>query len=260
MEAWVKGAPRFISEQSRIVTLSPNPRRRNVTLEQGFGQLSARIRTRATSVNGSPGLKTTADLSKTNLTHLVVTREETGRTRVYMDRKVVATRDQNGDLSNWNLNYPLVLANELTQDRGWLGELHLVALYDRALTEADVHTHFKIGTQRSSAPVGSNQLTIFTRRVDLESNLVTGLDGTNNVVALFLDADVKSLQGYLGVHEQAHANHGIVFGQGARWNNEHELYVGFRGSGNRLMVSHGGELSNKEWCCGNVAGREQQHD
>jgi len=34
-----------------------------------------------------------------------------------------------GQLSNWNCDYPLVLANEATNDRPWLGKLHGFAIY-----------------------------------------------------------------------------------------------------------------------------------
>jgi hypothetical protein len=40
---------------------------------------------------------------------------------------------------------PLVLANEPGGARLWLGELHLVAIYDRALTAAEVNSNFMAG-------------------------------------------------------------------------------------------------------------------
>lgn len=39
------------------------------------------------------------------------------------------------DFSNWE-DFPLVLANEATGDRAWIGEIHEIAIYDRALTFA----------------------------------------------------------------------------------------------------------------------------
>ena len=46
----------------------------------------------------------------------------------------VASKKVAGKLSGWDRNFRLSLANELTGDRPWLGELDLVAIYDRALT------------------------------------------------------------------------------------------------------------------------------
>ncbi len=37
-------------------------------------------------------------------------------------------------LNNWDCEYPLVLANEATEDRPWLGKLHGVAIYTNELT------------------------------------------------------------------------------------------------------------------------------
>ena len=50
-----------------------------------------------------------------------------------------------GDLSNWDDTYPLSLANEADGIRPWLGELHLVAFYDRALDANEVSQNFSAG-------------------------------------------------------------------------------------------------------------------
>ena len=39
------------------------------------------------------------------------------------------------------------LANELTFDRPWLGEFHLVALYARALSPTEVQQNLKAGPE-----------------------------------------------------------------------------------------------------------------
>lgn len=50
------------------------------------------------------------------------------------------------DFSNWNPTYRLLLGNEGTMNRPWLGTLHLVAVYDRALTSDEITTHFSLGS------------------------------------------------------------------------------------------------------------------
>ena len=50
-----------------------------------------------------------------------------------------------GGFSNWDTSYFLGLANEFTNDRPWLGDYHLLAIYNRALTEEDVITNFQTG-------------------------------------------------------------------------------------------------------------------
>jgi hypothetical protein len=49
-----------------------------------------------------------------------------------------------GDFSNWT-DYRLTLANELNQNHPWLGELYLVAIYNRALTTDEVSQNYGAG-------------------------------------------------------------------------------------------------------------------
>jgi hypothetical protein len=53
-----------------------------------------------------------------------------------------------GVLDSWNDTWRLGLANELSwpsDDRGWLGNMHLVAVYDRALSDQEIATNFAAG-------------------------------------------------------------------------------------------------------------------
>jgi hypothetical protein len=51
-----------------------------------------------------------------------------------------------GDFTGWDQGYRLMLANVLTGDRPWLSTLHLVALYGRALSPAEVIQNFRSGS------------------------------------------------------------------------------------------------------------------
>ncbi len=70
---------------------------------------------------------------ETKLTHVAYTRDTSGKAVLYVNGKVVESGNVVGDLSNWKDDLRLALGNELTEDRPWLGELHRVALYARAL-------------------------------------------------------------------------------------------------------------------------------
>lgn len=50
-----------------------------------------------------------------------------------------------GDFSNWNHTYRLSLGNTVIGDRPWLGTYHRVALYNRALSPAEVQQHQRDG-------------------------------------------------------------------------------------------------------------------
>jgi len=98
--------------------------------------------------------------SEGKLTHLVYTRAADGRAVLYVDGRPEATGQVAGTMDNWDAGFHLALANELTQDRPWLGEYHLVAVYDRTLTAEEVQQHFKGGSR--SVPVDALVLYTFT--------------------------------------------------------------------------------------------------
>jgi hypothetical protein len=77
---------------------------------------------------------------------VVCTRDASGVVRIYLDGVERASRA---------VGYRLALANELTGDRPWLGEFHLVAIYDRALSQAEVSQNFEAGADGGGT--GSNQ-------------------------------------------------------------------------------------------------------
>jgi len=85
------------------------------------------------------------------LTHVVYTRDSGGKAALYVDGAVVATGDIGGDVSNWDPALRLALGNELTQDRPWLGQLHRVAIYSRALDVGEISRYAKSGRDRSPA-------------------------------------------------------------------------------------------------------------
>ncbi|UCE49840.1 MAG: DUF4038 domain-containing protein, partial [Phycisphaerales bacterium] len=87
---------------------------------------------------------------RTKLTHVVYTRDKTGRATFYLDGQVQATTTVTGECSNWDSDYRLALVNELTQDRPWLGELHYVAIYDRALGNRQITRNFKAGHEKTT--------------------------------------------------------------------------------------------------------------
>jgi hypothetical protein len=90
---------------------------------------------------------------QTKLTHLVYTRDATGKAALYVNGAVVASETIGGDASNWEDDFRLALGNELTEDRSWLGELHRVALYARALNSGEISRSAK--ARHEKAPEGA---------------------------------------------------------------------------------------------------------
>jgi hypothetical protein len=153
VEVWFRpAAVPPASKDGRIFTLSAD------TLHQDFmiGQEDSlgppksyfvRLRTTATDLVGKPALESPEGASQPRLTHLVYTRSSAGVATLYLDGAEVARSTVGGDLSAWDDTYRLGLGNEHTNDRPWLGELHLAAVYSRALSADEVKQNLRAGAE-----------------------------------------------------------------------------------------------------------------
>jgi hypothetical protein len=146
VEAWIKPANITQDGPARILTISYDYLERNLLLGQSAASYDMRLRTTATTLNGEPWLSTPAGAAKVALTHVVYTRASGGATRIYINNAVAASGSLGGNLSNWDANYRLALANELIGGRPWLGEFHLVAFYGRALSATEVDQNYRAGS------------------------------------------------------------------------------------------------------------------
>lgn len=146
IEAWIRTANDRQEGPARIVTLSKNANERNFTLGQDGDRVDVRLRTTSTSGNGIPSLTSPRGPLTTARKHVVYTRYRSGRTRIYVDGRQVAQGSAGGSMTNWNGSFQLALANELSNDRPWLGTYHLVAIYSRELSLEEVGRNFRAGT------------------------------------------------------------------------------------------------------------------
>ncbi|NJL48605.1 MAG: LamG domain-containing protein [Leptolyngbyaceae cyanobacterium SM2_5_2] len=155
VEAWVRPAQVAPAQPpARIVTLSTDTGQRNFTLGQTNNQYLMRLRTTTTGINGADRVLEVGPVNVNQLTHLVYTRDIEGNAILYINGQVQQRARIDGNLSNWNDTYQLALGNELTGDgqrpaqegqRTWLGEYHLVAIYNRALSTEEVVHNFAAG-------------------------------------------------------------------------------------------------------------------
>ena len=76
---------------------------------------------------------------------MVYTRDSSGTAIIYIDGIEVINDTVGGVFDNWDDTYFLALANELTGNRPWLGELYLVAIFDCALSLEEVEQNFAAG-------------------------------------------------------------------------------------------------------------------
>ncbi len=147
VEVWCE--PKHLNQNgpARIVTISADASQRNMTVGQDTDRYDVRLRSTKSSANGIPSLPSPPGSARTQLTHLVYTRGRSGLTRVFTNGQEIAREQFSGDLTNWNPEHRLALANEITGGRPWLGTLHLVAIYDRALSAEEIGTNLNAGPE-----------------------------------------------------------------------------------------------------------------
>ncbi len=156
VEAWIKPAQAEQSGLARMVTLSSGPGSRNFTLGQRGKRYYAAVRTDTTNFNASNKALAAGEVKVSQLTHVVLTREAAGVLRIYIDGAEAGQRLLSGNFSNWDRNARLALGNEWDDeglhDRAWSGEFHLAAIYNRALSAAEVLQNFEFGADTNLPP------------------------------------------------------------------------------------------------------------
>ncbi|MBI1311699.1 DUF1592 domain-containing protein [bacterium] len=165
IEAWIRPANLKQDGPARIASLSVDTGQRNFTLGQNGNHYEVRLRTSSTSTNGIPAVATPDNTATQALTHVVYTRDAAGNVVVYTDARPKVSTKIAGQFSNWDNGYRLALANELTGDRPWLGELHLVAIYNRALTSREIEQNFHSGPAASAKPATDSGKRLFEEQI-----------------------------------------------------------------------------------------------
>ncbi len=152
MEAWIKPATTEQNGPARIVTLSYDNYNRAAMLGQtGNDQnydFNVRLNTSTTTPNGIPESSTADKYQIAALQHVIYTRDISGVEKIYVNGVERFSGNRAGDFSNWEDNYYLALANELTGNRPWKGTYFLVAIYNRALTDSEIIQNYRAGFGR----------------------------------------------------------------------------------------------------------------
>ena len=146
-EVWCKPADTTQFGPAQILSISDGTANRNFMFGQNTTSLQVRLRTSTGTNTGSPYLDTNTGVLTDTETHYVVTFDSaTDSLKVYKNTVLVASMAKTGDLSNWDETMPFLIGNELSLDRDWLGEIYLVAIYNRALTETEIQQNYNHGS------------------------------------------------------------------------------------------------------------------
>jgi hypothetical protein len=151
VEAWIANATVTLEGPARIITYSANSGSRNFSLGQTLYTYDFRNRSISQEIsgNGTPALVTyDADQDlQDRLQHVVITYDLIRGRRVNVDGRWTDDSDEQmaGRLFNWDPNHVFALGNEPSMDRQWKGQVRFVAIYDRALTDAQIRENFDAG-------------------------------------------------------------------------------------------------------------------
>ncbi len=145
---WVRPARADKAGSGILAALIDNHSNGDLKLSQiradkaGSGRYEARLRT--TRKPAGDEIQTGRDSIRAELTHVVLTRDARSLTRIYINGVEQAEQRITGALTNWRETV-LTLANDLSGRHPWLGEYQHLALYNRALSSAEVMQHFADG-------------------------------------------------------------------------------------------------------------------
>jgi len=152
LETWITSATLDLEGPARILSYSDGLDRRNFTLGQDADALVVRLRTAWTNPNWTPPEHRVRSLRPGDRQHVVITYDRL-REIAYLDGREVSTNEERiGSLSNWDSSFPLLLGNETTGTRPWLGRIHLVALYNRPLGADEVVRNYEAGVPTTGPP------------------------------------------------------------------------------------------------------------
>ncbi|MBI4660948.1 MAG: Ig-like domain-containing protein [Verrucomicrobia bacterium] len=195
VEVWVK--PANIEQQgpARIVTISqgPNNPDRNFSLNQGrFGEAadqrskwSARLSAGSNLSPGSGTLSTPTGTATTELQQVVFTvNAAAGTAIIYVNGQEVTAGTVTAGFSDWVVDRGLALVNEaglVGSGRSWLGELHLIAIYSRALSAVQVKQNFEAGSGTTPSPDLPTELQFAAVTREPNGNLVIRWTGTGTL-------------------------------------------------------------------------------
>lgn len=149
IEAWV--VPGNVAQEgpARIISYSASTVDRNFMLGQTLYNYDFYNRNTDSDSDGGPSLSTAdadEDLQAT-LQHVVLTYDPVNGRRIYVNGVFTDDVDTQpgSSLNDWDNSFAFVLGNEVSGDRQWQGSLRMVAIHNRALTEAQVLQNFDVG-------------------------------------------------------------------------------------------------------------------
>jgi hypothetical protein len=129
LELWVTPTETGQTGPARIISFSSNPFRQNFMVGQDHDALVVRLRTAASDVNGLRGQIEIGGVFAAGAQVHITIRTDAEGTSITINEDAPRTRsDVRADFSSWSEAFDLVIGNEATGDRPWLGSIEAITL------------------------------------------------------------------------------------------------------------------------------------
>lgn len=212
VEAYVRPLNTTMSGPVRIASMSVDPSNRNFMLGQENASYRGRNRSNS-NWNGTPDVNTGGATVETALQHVVYTRGTDDVERIYVDGAEVVSYSRSGNCAGWNSGYAFALFNEMTMNRSWKGDIYTVAVYKKALSNAEVIQNRNASTG-SGTDCSSDTHAPVINGVPADASATCGLlpdvpAVCNNVVTKYAES-VKLNNGVKDAHNALNAPDGHV--------------------------------------------------
>lgn len=146
------------SNPARIVSYSAGISDRNFALGQYDYNYVSMNRTDQSDANGVEVLATNDNDERVqaSLQHVVVTFDPVNGRRIYVNGEFTGDADPvaGAVLRDWDNGYALVVGNEVSGNRLWLGSMRFLAIHKHAMSAEDIAKNFEVG-------VGAKYLLLF---------------------------------------------------------------------------------------------------
>lgn len=187
IEAWVRPQNRGQKGPARLVSISGGSSLRNVTIGQDGDRYMVRYRTTRRDRNGLPELQAAHGSVELRWTHLAFTFDASGTATLYVNGEPAAEETDQGRLDDWDAAFPLLIGNETGGDRGWLGTIRRVGVYDRALSAQEIRAMHERPVRHDLAAIPARgglltQASVLTMGGDDASMVTRGLFVLNDLL------------------------------------------------------------------------------
>ena len=170
-----------LHDDARLISYSLDGGHRNFSLMYEYGAIETRIRTSVTGVNGYPMnwliYGTAPGGTPSEPFHVVWTYSD-GAENLYFNGVSMGERNDRGnDISSWDITYKLIIGvedNNTEEKRQFEGNVYMVAIYDKALSQEEVTANFSAGSIYSPTVNIPENKNLNPYQIDIFPNPVSG--------------------------------------------------------------------------------------